>query len=235
MAVGVDEPKPGQVILEIKGHVVPASLVSVSPRVAGHVVQLQFEEGQRVKAGELLARLDSAKYEATLKRAQAELNLAEAELAKANDGASRPDIHIAQAKVEIARTQVSLTQLYLESTTVYAPISGTILTKRAAVGTLIDPQAARAPTSVCDMADLHKLDIEIWVPERDLARAAKGQACLIKVDALPNATYRGRVDRILPVADKARAAVGIRVRIEVPDNDDSLRPGLTAIVTILDK
>jgi HlyD family secretion protein len=232
LSIGADDPKAGQVLLEIRGHLVPANIVTVSPRSSGQVTQVNFEEGQQVRAGEMLARLDSLKYEAALDRAHAELKVAEAELAKVREAGVRPDIQIAQAKVDVARAQVAQAKVNLEGTMITAPVDGTILTKRAGVGTLIDPQAARAATSLCDMADLRNMEVEIWVAERDLGRAAKGNACTIRVDALPNELYQGKIVRVMPVADKAKGAVGVRVRIDESEKGKFLMPGLSAIVSI---
>jgi len=231
LSIQADGPQPGQALFTMRGHLVPSNVVTVIPRVAGQIMHLNFEEGQRVHAGELLAQLDSSRLEAALKRAHAELNLVEAELMKVKEsGGGRSDVQIAQAKIEVARAQVALAQINLEGTRIIAPIDGTILTKRAGVGATIDPQAARAPTSLCDIADLRRMEVEVWVPERDLARAALGSACTIKVDAMPNETYRGKVVRVVPVADKAKAAVGVRINIEESDKTQWLLPGLSAIV-----
>jgi multidrug resistance efflux pump len=235
MALGADEPKPGQVLWEAKGYAVPARQVTVSPKVSGQVVELLIEEGKRVKAGDVLARLDPAEQEAALRLARAEMKLAEAGLAKAKEGAGKADLAVAQAKVEVAQARVALAQRRLECTVVRAPVDGTVLVKRAEVGTLINPKAFNVPASLCDLADLRTMDVEVWVQERDLAKVATGQPCLIRLEAFPKATYRGRVARLLPVADRARGAVGIRVRVEVPAGDERLRPEMGAIVQILAK
>ena len=140
---------------------------------------------------------------------------------------------MAQAKVEIAKGQVALAQHRLDGAVVRAPIDGVILASRAEVGTRIDPNSARLATSLCDLADLRTMDVVIWVPEKDLARTAKGQSCLIRLEAFPHNTYRGRVLRLLPVADRAKGAVGIRIRLEVPEADTSLRPEMAVIVGLL--
>jgi RND family efflux transporter MFP subunit len=233
--LGADEPKAGRVVLETKGYVLPASRVTVSPKVSGQVVELLIEEGKRVKAGDVLARLDPAEHEATLRLARAEMKLAEAGLAKAREGAGKADILVALAKLEVAQARVALAQHRLECTVVRAPVSGTVLVKRAEVGTLIDPKAFNVPASLCDLADLRTMDVEVSVQERDLAKVARGQPCLIRLEAFPKATYRGRVARLLPVADRALGAVGIRVRVEVPAGDERLRPELGAVVQILAK
>jgi RND family efflux transporter MFP subunit len=235
MPLGADEPKACQVVLEGKGYVLSACQVTVSPKVSGQVVELLIEEGKRVKAGDVLARLDPAEHEAALRLARAEMKLAEAGLAKAKEGAGKADLAIAQAKVEVAQARVALAQRRLECTVVRAPVNGTVLVKRAEVGTLIDPKAFNVPASLCDLADLRTMDVEVRVEERDLAKVAKGQPCLIRLVAFPKATYRGRVARLLPSADRALGAVGIRVRLEVPAGDERLRPELGAVVQILAK
>src|SRR5437763_16965754 len=80
LPLAAEEAKPGQVVLESKGYLVPTAVVTVSPRVGGQVVELMIEEGKRVSAGEVLARLDQVEREALLRLAAAELKLAEAEV-----------------------------------------------------------------------------------------------------------------------------------------------------------
>jgi RND family efflux transporter MFP subunit len=233
--LGADEARIGKVVVEIKGYIVPASQVTVSPKVAGQVVDMRIEEGKQVKEGDVLARLDPAEHEAALQLARAELNLAEAGLAKAKEGASTADLTIAQAKVKVAQAQVVLAQYRLEGTVIRAPVSGTVLVKRAEVGTRIDPKASQVSASLCDLANLRTLDVEIWAPERDLAKVFPGQSCVIRMEAVPDATYKGHVVRLLPVADRAKGAVGIRVRVDVPAGDNRLRPELAAIVQFVAK
>jgi multidrug resistance efflux pump len=81
ISLQADEPKAERVIMESRGHLVPASQITVSPKVAGQVVELLIDEGKQVKAGDVLARLDSEEYKAALLLARAKLKLAEARLA----------------------------------------------------------------------------------------------------------------------------------------------------------
>ena len=132
---------PGAVVLEAKGYLVSARQVTVSPRVRGQVVELLIEEGQRVQSGAVLARLDPAEYDLALRIARANLSLAEAEQEKVKQGDAKADLAIARAKVEVARARVELAQYNLEGTVVRAPFNGTVLTKRAEVGALLDPKS----------------------------------------------------------------------------------------------
>jgi RND family efflux transporter MFP subunit len=229
-----DEPKLGKVVLEAKGYLVPATQVIVIPKVAGEVVEIRIEEGQQVKRGEVLARLDPTEYEAALQLARAELTLAEAELAKAKDGLPA-DVAIGEAKVKVAQAKLAIAQYRLACTAIRAPMAGTVVVKRAEVGTRLDPHGFSVPATLCHLSDLRTLDVEIWVQERDLAKVAQGQPCLIRMEAIPDATYKGTVVRILPVADRARGAVGLRVRVDVPNGDHRLRPELSALVQFLAK
>ncbi len=230
-----DEPKTARAVLESRGYLMAASQITVGPKVAGQVVELSVEEGQYVKAGEVLARLDSEESKAALLLARAKLKLAEAELAKVKEALTKADIAIAEAKVEVARAEVALAQTQLDATTVRAPINGIVLAKRAEVGTRIDPKAAQGAASLCDLADLRNMEVEVWIVERDLAKIVKGQACIVQVEALPNATFQGRVARLQPSADRARGAVAIRVRLEPLAASEWLRPELSAIVQFLTK
>jgi multidrug resistance efflux pump len=233
--VQANEPKAERVVYESKGYLVAASQIAVSPKVAGQVVELLIEEGKHVKKGDVLARLDPQEFKAALALAHAKSKLAEAELAKAKEGTSRADRAIGEAKVEVARAALLIAEHKLDCTTIRAPIDGIIMTKRADVGSRIDPNSAQLAPSLCDMADQRLMEIEVWIPERDLEKIVKGQACVIKVDAFPNATYRGRVVRMNAIADRARGALAVRVRLDRPAANDQLRPEFSAVVQFLAK
>jgi HlyD family secretion protein len=233
--LGANDPKPPRVVLEIKGYLVPASQVTVGPKVRGQVVELMFEEGQQVKAGEVLARLDAEEYHGAFRLATAKLSVAEAEWVKAKEGVDKAGIAIARAKLDVAAAEVRIAQHRLDGTTIRAPIAGTVLVKRAELGTMMDPKANQVSSILCEMADLRTIEVELWIPERDVPKVAKGHSCVIRLESIPNTTYRGHISRVLPVADRAKGALGIRVRVEVPAGEMRLRPELSAIVQILAK
>ena len=225
------EPKAERVVLETRGYIVPASQVTVGPKVAGQVAEWLIEEGSRVKTGDVLARLDPEEYAVALDLARAKLKLAEAELLNAG----KMERAVAEAKAGVARAEVAVAQYHLNCTTIRAPIDGIVLAKRAEVGSRIDPKSPSLPASLCDMADVRTIEVEAWIQERDLAKVAKDQACMVYVDALPNATYQGRVARMQPAADRARGALAVRVRLEMPAGSEWLRPELSATVRFMAK
>jgi len=76
------------------------------------------------------------------------------------------------------------------------------------------------------------MEVELWIEERELEKVALGQPCTIQMEASPKKIYRGRVTRLLPIADRAKGAVGIRVRLEVREGDGPIRPESAAVVRI---
>ena len=174
--------------------------------------------------------------EADLRLALAGMKLTEARFAMTKVGGVKIDIAIAQAKVEVAKAKVDIARIRLDGTIVRAPVSGTVLVKRAEVGTLLDPRGTTlGNASLCDLADLQALDVELTVQEKDLPLFEKGQKCLVRVPGYPKVVYKGSVARFLPVADRAKGSVGVRVRLEVPEPDDRLRPDLGVMVQVLRK
>ena len=227
-----DEPNLGEIVLEAKGYVVPAKQVWVSPKVLGQVVESMIEEGKRVKAGDILARLDPTEYEIALRVARAKLKLAEGGLAKAKESGTKADLAIAEAKVELAHAKVALAQYRVECTVVRAPVSGTVVMKEVDVGSLLDTRSLNTKGSLCGLADFQKMEIQLKVQERDFAKIALGQKCQVRLDAFPQKSYEGTVSRILPIADRALGAVEVRVRVDIPKNDESFREEMGAIVAI---
>jgi HlyD family secretion protein len=125
----------------------------------------------------------------------------------------------------------------LDNTTVKAPVSGTILTKKAEKGNMVNPSAFSngLSASLCDMADLSDMEVDLAIAERDIGKVAKGQKCKVVAEAFPKREYAGVVSRIMPQADRAKGAVPVRVKIAIPQEEEGqfLRPDMGAIVTFL--
>jgi multidrug resistance efflux pump len=222
------------VALELKGYVVPVATVTVSPHVSGQVIELLVEEGKRVEKGALLARLDPTPYEIELRRAEARVEGARARVAQAQRGGHEDVTAEAKANLAEAEAERDRAKYRLEHSQIRAPISGTILVKKTELGNLVNPAAVGVSPSICEMADLTKLEVDVSIQERDLHRISKGQKCEIRLEAFPDAPYRGHVSRIMPLADRAKGAVPVRVRIDIPKADTKLRPEMGAVVAFPD-
>jgi multidrug resistance efflux pump len=128
-------------------------------------------------------------------------------------------------------------QWRLDNCTIRAPISGTILTKDAEQGNIVNQLSLNLKGSICDMADLSDLEVDLKIQEREIARIFKGQRCRIRPNAFPDRTYEGHVSRLMPIADRAIGAVPVRVKFTVPKEEEGvyLKPEMGAIVSFLKK
>jgi HlyD family secretion protein len=144
---------------------------------------------------------------------------------------------IATARAELGLAQADLAKVKwrLDNTTIKAPISGTILIKRAEEGNIVNPVVMNGSYSLCEMADLSDLEVELKVQERDVAKVFKGQKCKVRSEAYPDRIYDGYVSRLMPIADRSQGAVPVRVKVSVPPNEEGvyLKPEMGAVVSFL--
>lgn len=106
LPIQADEPKGKKAVLETVGYVVPIRLVTVSAPAAGQIVQVNAEEGAVVRKGDLLARLEAAPFQASLRAAVARLEGARARLAKVEESGIKLDIAMAEADVARSAAEV---------------------------------------------------------------------------------------------------------------------------------
>ncbi|MCA9185683.1 MAG: efflux RND transporter periplasmic adaptor subunit [Planctomycetales bacterium] len=146
----------------------------------------------------------------------------------------RPErIKAAEAAVDQAKAELARAQWQLDNCTIKAPISGTVLEKNAEEGNLVNPVAFNGSFSICQLADLSDLEVELNIQERDVAKVFVGQRCEVQSDAFPQRRYAGGVSRLMPIADRAKGAVPVRVKVTVPADEEGvyLKPEMSALVT----
>jgi RND family efflux transporter MFP subunit len=189
-------------------------------------------EGDRVRAGQVIARLEDSDVRAQLAQAQANLELSQADLHNAEQSleraralrdsnfATRAGVDSSEARylqvksgIAVARAQVQGAEVALENTVIRAPFDGTVLSKNADVGEVVAPLAASAfsKAAVVTLADLRSLEVEADVSESNLEGVTVGQPCEIVLDAYPDVRYPGHVAKIVPTADRAKATVQVKV------------------------
>lgn len=151
------------------------------------------------------------------------------------DGPRFERIDIAKAEVQQAEAEVKRAQWKYDNCTIRAPISGTILKKNAEEGNIVNPIAFNGSFSLCEMADLSDLEVELSIQERDIARVRQGQRCQVRAEAYPDRVYDGVVSRLMPIADRAKGAIPVRVKLTVPSEEEGifLKPEMGAIVSFL--
>jgi cobalt-zinc-cadmium efflux system membrane fusion protein len=228
-------------------------LAHVTPRISGRVHDVRASLGQDVKAGEVLAVIDSTelgrtKAEYLQARARATLardNLTREERLAADQIAAQSELATARAAKAEAESTLYTAQetlrLYGMSPAqvdsirpgdtraalyeLRAPVDGRVVEKHLTRGEIVDPK-----DPLFTVADLRRVWIWIDVYERDLSRIRPGDAAEVRTDAFPARAFQGRVSY---VGDKVESATRvIRSRIEVDNADGVLRPGMFARVRL---
>jgi RND family efflux transporter MFP subunit len=265
--VGYTSNSNSSALLTASGYVVAQRQAAVSSKATGRLVFLGVEEGDRVKEGEILARVESEDVEAELSIARANLDVARGALAttgarlkearlkydRVSDLLSRKlvsqsefdgveaamNVAAAQhdqadAGIAAAQAAVRAAEVAVENTRIRAPFDGTVLTKEADIGEMVAPfgSAQSARGAVVTLADMSSLEVEADVSESNIQRVTVGYPVQIVLDAFPGTRYRGRVKKIVPTADRARATVLTKVKFL--DIDLKVLPEMSANVTFLD-
>jgi RND family efflux transporter MFP subunit len=136
-----------------------------------------------------------------------------------------------EAAVKLVKANIDELKATIVTMHLYAPFDGTVVEKQGEVGEIISPTAMSSSlgrTAVVTIADLEKMDVETDISEAQLWRITIGQPASVSVSAIPSRRYRGRLRQILPMSDRTRSTV--RVKVEIVDPDDKLFPELAATV-----
>ncbi len=199
------------------------SEVAVTSPVAGSVVEVAVEEGQTVRRGELLFRVDAEPLQLEVRTLEARVAQAEASLRQASAGTARD---LAQARFAEAQAQLSSALYRLGQTSVRAPVDGRIVDLGIAAGQTLSAQAAQ-PALYLVEADSTIIVARI-APAR-IAAVEPGAPAEIAFDALPGRVFAAEVARILPAnetpADAASARIAVQLRITDPGFDASAQTG----------
>lgn len=225
------EEKAIQDRLNAVGTLVSEESVTVRPEIAGRISEIHFHEGQNVRKGDLLLRLDDAIAKAELQQAQANYALANSKFQRSSElqrqgFISRQGQDEARNAVQVARADVALAQARLEKTRIVVPFDGKIGLRNVSVGDYI--------TTGQDLVTLEAIDtlkVDFRTPEIFLAQIHTGQQLNILFDALPERHWQGEVTAISPLVDKDGRAIVMRARID--NADGVLRPGMFARVDLL--
>jgi RND family efflux transporter MFP subunit len=144
------------------------------------------------------------------------------------------NVTISKAQEEGAKAGLARAEATLDKTIVRAPFDGVVVLKDAEVGEVVSPNSqggSNARGSVVTMVDFASLEVQADVPETSLNAVRKGGRARIFLDAFPEDSYEGTVDRIWPTADRQTGTVEVRVVFDEPDG--KLRPEMGVRVVFL--
>lgn len=139
-----------------------------------------------------------------------------------------------KAAIELSQARVREAEQLKENMFIRAPFDGTVISKDAEVGESILPGGmgeASGRGSVVTIADLEHLEVDSDVKEDFIARIKVGRLAEVAVDAVPDHRYQGQVRKIIPMGDRARAT--IKVKVEILDIDERLFPNMSSTVYFL--
>lgn len=254
------------VVLSATGYVVAQRKAAIASKATGRLEWLGVTEGSRVKAGDIVARLDGRDVVAQAQSAQANVRVARAGLeqalaeqrdaeqilkrnqdlvakgfvaqatvdtAKARYDRAVAGVDSARAAIGAAQASARNAEVVVDYTLIRAPFDGVILSKSANVGDMVTPfsSATDSKGAVVTMADMDTLEVEADVSESSLSKISVGQPAEILLDALPDVRFRGRISRMVPTVDRAKATVMTKVKFD--QMDPRVLPEMSAKVAFL--
>jgi RND family efflux transporter MFP subunit len=246
-------------LLSAKGYLKSRHQATVGTKVTGRVQEIFVEEGSKVKKGQLLivlehndldAQLESrkalmlrarsdieeAKADLEYKKARGErakrlekksMSVSTEELQQLTSALDMAMAHLASAECtyKLQQSQVREMEVSIANMNIVAPFDGTVIERPADLGEQV------TANQVLTLADLDQMDVETDVAENLLSRIVIGQPAEISVSAVPGKHYRGRLRQFIPMSDRARGTV--KVKVEILDPDEHLFPELVATVRFL--
>ena len=213
----------GTAALEAQGE------AQVVAKTSGVALQVLVEEGQPVRAGQPLVRLDPDRARLAVAQAEAQMrklenNYRRAQQLVAQQMISANDVDQLKYDLENARAQHRMASLELSYTGVEAPISGVIASRSIKPGNFV-----QINTPIFRIIDNARLEATLNVPERELATLKAGQPVTVVVDALPGQRFEGVVDRIAPVVDSGSGTFRVVAAFE---GGNALQPGMFGRIAI---
>ncbi|ALG68159.1 efflux RND transporter periplasmic adaptor subunit [Beggiatoa leptomitoformis] len=226
------------------GEVKARYITDLGFRVGGKIIERKVDVGDRVKKGQLLARIDPTDYQLTVLSSRAEVNSAQADLVKAQADLkryaslvekgviSRNDYdavlnkhNTAAARLKQVKASLEVQENQTVYTDLYADKEGVVMQVSAEAGEVVN-----AGQSVVSIARPQEKEVEISVPENQLAQLKSANNVVIALWAYPEKQWHGTIREISPSADASTRTYAVRVSIL--DADETIHLGMTATVAL---
>jgi HlyD family secretion protein len=232
------------------GALTPVNLVQVGTQVSGTIARLHVDFNAQVKAGQLLAELDTTALDAELAQARAQQASAQASRDLGASQAARQGRlfelgYVTQADLDAARANARSAQAVLEqqkavgqraafnrrNAEIRSPVAGTVISREVSVGQTV-AASLQTPVLFKIAQDLREMQIEASVAEADVGLLREGQPVRFTVDAFPDRTFDARVRQIRNNHVVQQNVVTYTAVIATRNEDLALRPGMTAYVSV---
>jgi HlyD family secretion protein len=208
----------------------------VQPELGGRIVDLPVREGQAIKVGDVVAKLEDDQAKISLETAKIQQTQAQASLDQAQTGNSQPTIKAQKAAVDIVAQSVKVAELALSKLTIKSPTDGQVLYKHVELGQVVNPG-----TTLVTILDPNDLWIKVFIPEAKLNQVKVGGTVFIAVDSYPNKTFKGQIQYVSDQAEftpknvqtqEERTTTVYAVKINITEGKDQLKAGMPADVTL---
>lgn len=212
--------------LSLVGSVAANEMVEIKSETDGTLEEVLFTEGQRVKQGDLLFRLDESKFSASVNEAEANFKLSETTYERSKQLqrdklVSQQEFDQAAALYQANKASLDLKKRLMKDARIYAPFKGIMSSRLVSPGQVISKN-----TMLTWIVDLDPVKVELAVPERFVSQLQTGQKIEITVAAYPGRTFLGEVFFIAPFVESATRTAQVKARVENPKAE--LKPGMFA-------
>lgn len=240
-----------QVYVTATGTINAVISVDVGTQVSGIVTKLYADFNSVVKAGQIIARIDTTFLYQSVKDAEASLDRAKAQYADSkrnmdrttdlykkgleselNYSAALTTYESNAASLKQAQASLDRAKINLAYATIYAPINGVVIDRKVNVGQTVAASFS-SPTLFTIANDLKRMQVQTTVDESDVGRISIGQEATFTVDAYSEDKFTGRVSQIRLAPQSIQNVVNYIVIIDVENDQLKLMPGMTANVKIL--
>jgi HlyD family secretion protein len=238
-------------VVTATGTLNPVVNVTVGSQISGNIQKLFADFNSPVTAGQVVAQIDPATYQAIVHQSEGDLANTKAALELARLTAKRKQelvtqhaapqadldtalatLHQAEATVQMKQANLEKAKVDLDHCTIYSPIDGIVISRSVDVGQTV-AAAMNAPVLFTVANDLTKMQIDSSVAEADVGNVELEQNVDFSVDAFPYRTFHGKVVQVRNAATTVQNVVTYDVVISVSNPDLKLKPGMTATVSIV--
>ena len=226
--------------LPVSGTLQPVDQSTVKAKASGEIREVRVREGEAVKSGQVLARLDTADLNAKLTDRIGALEASRAQLALAEKTRSQnhallkqgfisqnaydsaeSNLSVTQGTLKSYEAQVQLARNALRDAVVTAPLSGTLAKRHVQPG-----EKVNFDSPLFTIVDLAKMELQAMVPANDIPEIKPGMAVELSIDGFGERAFAGSVERINPMTEAGTRA--IMVFVQIPNADAALRGGMFA-------
>jgi membrane fusion protein (multidrug efflux system) len=218
--------------LRVVGSLAANETATIRPEMSGLIRSIHFEEGQRVKKGDVLARIDDAELQAQLAQTSsrhelARLNLERAENLRQTQSNTQADSDRARSEFAVTQAEIDLLKVRLARTEIRAPFDGVVESRTLSPGDYVNTQSV-----ITTVNDLSRLKVEFQVPERYLAKIRRGTRFTLQSTTGETADpASGEVYFVNSVIDRQTRSSEVKGYLD--KTSPALKAGMFAVIEIV--